>query len=194
MRRVVRRCRSAASKSGVHDRAARVALGGVGRDGKPHRRLCLDGMEQEHEFFATDRTRARADLRVNGHPGRRPRPSQRRRGLRPVRAVPGTRENADTAERPMPGPALHRQYRPQRRNAISGRRGCRAELALPLAQRHRADARRTSHERLEGSQAEPTVTAGARTAARRVPPSRHRAVKMAGGCSTGNWSGGLGCG
>lgn len=52
----------------MHDRAARVALRGVGRDGKPHRRLWLDGMEQEHEFFATDRTRARADLRVNGHP------------------------------------------------------------------------------------------------------------------------------
>jgi len=68
MRRFVRRCRPAASKSGVHDRAARVALRGVGRDGKPHRLLCLDGMEQEHEFFATDRTRARADLRVNGHP------------------------------------------------------------------------------------------------------------------------------
>lgn len=43
-------------------------LRGVGRDGKPHRRLCLDGMEQEHECFATDRTRARADLPVNGHP------------------------------------------------------------------------------------------------------------------------------
>ena len=41
---------------------------GIERDGETHRQLWLDWMKSEQQFFADDRTRARADLRVNGHP------------------------------------------------------------------------------------------------------------------------------
>ena len=41
---------------------------GVARDGGTHRQLWLDWMKEEHQFFADDRTRARADLRVDGNP------------------------------------------------------------------------------------------------------------------------------
>jgi uridine kinase len=41
---------------------------GLDRDGEARRQLWLDWMDEERRFFAEDRTRARADLRVNGHP------------------------------------------------------------------------------------------------------------------------------
>lgn len=41
---------------------------GIARDGESHRALWLDWMKREREFFAHDRTRERADLRVNGAP------------------------------------------------------------------------------------------------------------------------------
>lgn len=41
---------------------------GVERDGETHRRLWLDWMKEEERFFADDRTRARADLWVDGNP------------------------------------------------------------------------------------------------------------------------------
>ena len=41
---------------------------GLERDGTSHRQLWLTWMDEEREFFATDGTRARADLRVTGHP------------------------------------------------------------------------------------------------------------------------------
>jgi len=41
---------------------------GVERDGETHRQLWLDWMNVERQFFAEDRTRAMADLRINGHP------------------------------------------------------------------------------------------------------------------------------
>jgi hypothetical protein len=41
---------------------------GLERDGTSHRQLWLTWMDEEREFFATDGTRARADLRVIGHP------------------------------------------------------------------------------------------------------------------------------
>ena len=41
---------------------------GVERSGELHRQLWLDWMEEEQQFFADDGTRARADVRVNGHP------------------------------------------------------------------------------------------------------------------------------
>jgi hypothetical protein len=41
---------------------------GLERDGSSHRQLWLTWMAEEREFFAADGTRARADLRVNGHP------------------------------------------------------------------------------------------------------------------------------
>jgi hypothetical protein len=41
---------------------------GLRRDGESHRRLWLDSMRQEAEFFAADGTRPRADLKVNGAP------------------------------------------------------------------------------------------------------------------------------
>jgi AAA domain len=41
---------------------------GLGRDGTDHRQLWLTWMAEEREFFAADGTRARADLRVSGHP------------------------------------------------------------------------------------------------------------------------------
>ena len=41
---------------------------GLERDGTDHRQLWLSWMAEEHEFFAADGTRARADLRVSGHP------------------------------------------------------------------------------------------------------------------------------
>jgi uridine kinase len=43
-------------------------LRGVDRDGETHRQLWLAWMDEEQRFFAEDRTRARADMRVNGHP------------------------------------------------------------------------------------------------------------------------------
>jgi hypothetical protein len=39
---------------------------GLERDGTDHRQLWLTWMAEEREFFAADRTRARADLRVSG--------------------------------------------------------------------------------------------------------------------------------
>jgi hypothetical protein len=41
---------------------------GLDRDGTDHRHLWLTWMAEEREFFAADGTRARADLRVTGHP------------------------------------------------------------------------------------------------------------------------------
>jgi hypothetical protein len=41
---------------------------GLERDGTDHRDLWLTWMAGEREFFAADGTRARADLRVSGHP------------------------------------------------------------------------------------------------------------------------------
>ena len=41
---------------------------GVKRAGETHRQLWLDWMKQEHQFFTDDRTRARADLLVDGNP------------------------------------------------------------------------------------------------------------------------------
>jgi uridine kinase len=41
---------------------------GVERAGETHRQLWLDWMKKEHQFFADDGTRARADLRVDGNP------------------------------------------------------------------------------------------------------------------------------
>jgi RecA/RadA recombinase len=41
---------------------------GLERDGTDHRQLWLTWMDEEREFFAADATRARADLRVTGHP------------------------------------------------------------------------------------------------------------------------------
>jgi len=41
---------------------------GLERDGTDHRQLWLTWMAEEREFFGADRTRARADLRVTGHP------------------------------------------------------------------------------------------------------------------------------
>jgi uridine kinase len=41
---------------------------GMERDGETHRQLWLDWMKVERQFFAEDRTRALADLQVNGHP------------------------------------------------------------------------------------------------------------------------------
>lgn len=41
---------------------------GLARDGETHRRLWLDWMAAERQFFADDGTRARADLHVDGHP------------------------------------------------------------------------------------------------------------------------------
>jgi hypothetical protein len=41
---------------------------GLERDGTSHRQLWLTWMAEEREFFATDGTRARADLRVTGRP------------------------------------------------------------------------------------------------------------------------------
>ena len=41
---------------------------GLERDGTDHRQLWLTWMAEERETFAADGTRARADLRVSGHP------------------------------------------------------------------------------------------------------------------------------
>jgi RecA/RadA recombinase len=41
---------------------------GLERDGTDHRQLWLTWMDEERAFFAADATRARADLRVTGHP------------------------------------------------------------------------------------------------------------------------------
>jgi hypothetical protein len=41
---------------------------GLERNGTDHRQLWLTWMAEEREFFAADGTRARADLRVSGHP------------------------------------------------------------------------------------------------------------------------------
>jgi hypothetical protein len=41
---------------------------GLERDGTDHGELWLTWMTEEREFFAADGTRARADLRVSGHP------------------------------------------------------------------------------------------------------------------------------
>ncbi len=41
---------------------------GLERDGTGHRQRWLTWMAEEREFFAADGTRARADLRVTGHP------------------------------------------------------------------------------------------------------------------------------
>jgi uridine kinase len=41
---------------------------GLERDGTDHRQLWHTWMAEEREFFAADGTRARADLRVTGHP------------------------------------------------------------------------------------------------------------------------------
>ena len=41
---------------------------GLGRDGTDHRQLWLTWMAEERDTFAADGTRARADLRVSGHP------------------------------------------------------------------------------------------------------------------------------
>lgn len=41
---------------------------GLARDGSSHRQHWLTWMAEEREFFAADGTRARADLRVTGHP------------------------------------------------------------------------------------------------------------------------------
>ena len=41
---------------------------GLERDGETHRRLWLDSMRTERQFFTDDATAARADLRVNGSP------------------------------------------------------------------------------------------------------------------------------
>jgi uridine kinase len=41
---------------------------GLERDGDTHRDLWLDSMTTERQFFTDDRTRTRADLRVNGNP------------------------------------------------------------------------------------------------------------------------------
>lgn len=41
---------------------------GIARDGESHRALWLDWMKRERDFFARDRTRDYADLRINGAP------------------------------------------------------------------------------------------------------------------------------
>jgi hypothetical protein len=41
---------------------------GLERDGNSHRQLWVTWMAEERQFFAADGTRARADLRVSGHP------------------------------------------------------------------------------------------------------------------------------
>jgi uridine kinase len=41
---------------------------GVARDGESHRHLWREWMAEERAFFAEDRTRERADLRVDGDP------------------------------------------------------------------------------------------------------------------------------
>jgi hypothetical protein len=41
---------------------------GLERDGTDHRQLWLTWMAEERELFAADGTRARAELRVSGHP------------------------------------------------------------------------------------------------------------------------------
>ncbi len=41
---------------------------GIDRDGEDHRDLWLTWMREEQEFFAADKTRQRADLRIDGAP------------------------------------------------------------------------------------------------------------------------------